>query len=238
MKKFLTILPLTLLFLIPNYTILANNQASTQQEKNTPTNQIGQRYTMVLKYKNAIQPSQGIFEVKPKETFKTELLIKNLSTIPLNFIIYTADEQKTKRGKFSIKMKNDKQEEFGSWAKIEPTKIKLEPDQVKEALLKITAPTNNKKKTYYGGIVIEKAPEKSKQKGVSISTRIALKASITVTPTPYIIPLQAKEYIHPPLWKALLLKYYFYISLALFIGSMFFLKLATKNEKKKHKKKK
>lgn len=172
------------------------------------------QFSFTIANPNQTDPQKFRFELKPGESAQDYGYVKNLSDIDLSINLYGADETTTNEGGFSLKTKDQGQNQVGSWITFEEKNFTLKPQEIKKVKFTINVPPNIALGEYHGGVAAEKTKPDSHNPNITIAVRIGLRVDVKVTPAPQPIPKQYAEKENPVAAQWLL-----WISLTLFLGS-------------------
>ena len=180
-------------------------------------------------YPNTIEPKHFLFEIKPGGSAEDYAVIQNFSSSPSHFSLYGSDPTISNQGTLAYKTHSQTTAE-GTWVQFYQPEIDLAPNGNALVKFKVTIPKDATLGEHKIGITIEKSgPENN---GITIATRVVINAKVTVTMNPKPIPHEQNPDISfnpKPVWQ----KWFFWISLILFIvsaGSLIYVNL---NDKKK-----
>lgn len=172
------------------------------------------QFSFTIANPNRTDPQKFLFELKPGESAQEYGYIKNLSAIDLAINLYGADETTTNEGSFSLKSKDQPQNQVGTWITFEEKNVVLKPQEVKRVKFTLSVPKNTPLGEYHGGVAAEKTKPDSQNPNITIAVRIGLRVDVKVTDTPQPI---AKQYGETE--KTTGAQWLFWISLVLFLGS-------------------
>jgi len=205
-------------------------QATAQTTQEQPTAQEIQKnmgsFTVYPAKPNAVNSSSIIAEIKPGGTYEETVIVENKNDYAATLTTYAVDGTTAKEGGFTVKMKNDIQENIGLWAITDPTEIEVAARQKMEVKITITVPENAAMGEYRGGFVAEATKETSST--IVTTLRVAMPIQVTVTANPQIIPRMAAK-------QNIFQNYYLWASLGIFVLCMAYF-FWTNHKEKKHKK--
>lgn len=171
-------------------------------------------FNFVIANPNTIDPKKFIFEVKPGQTARDSVLVKNSSGVPLKFNLYGADETRSAQGSFAIKTKNEEAKTIGKWITFDEKEFTLAAGETKKVNFTLSVAEGTPEGTYSGGLAAEKTSADTKNPNVIIAVRIGLRVDVKVTSNPQPVPKKYSGIAENPLFQV-----YFLASAALFIGS-------------------
>ncbi len=180
---------------------------------------------------NALDKTILIYEAKPGETIRDEIVVANNSIKTNHYRLYpTAREYSPERGNFFLAF-DDTQELIGKWTSLAETQIDVKPSTSKKIPITIKIPKDTPLDNYWGGIALEMTRPSSTNATLTIATRYIMDIRIKVTDDPKPVPKFVPTKIPPPAPTP-----YFIGSMVLFTICMGYVVYSNRKDKKKQKK--
>lgn len=175
---------------------------------------------------NAIDVYRLIYELRPGDTIKDAVRVKNTGDKAANFEFYATDGYISEKNQllFFTREEIENSPNIALWTTIETPFITLSSGEESIVNFEINIPPDTPYGEYEGGIAMSKT-KPSTYPGILISTRSIQKVDITVTDDPEKIPMANQASIFLP-------TEYFWASVAIFLGSMGYLVYANKRDER------
>ena len=119
-----------------------------------------------------------VYSIKPGDTIKDEVLVKNLSEKALTLSAYAVDQEKTaKKEDFALAAESAPRTNVGKWAMLDKDSVTVAPNSEVKVGLTFTVPAGTADGKYAGGVIVEAMPAKASGSGASasIGARVGLR---------------------------------------------------------------
>ncbi|MBD3327747.1 DUF916 domain-containing protein [Candidatus Peregrinibacteria bacterium] len=181
-------------------------------------------FTVQITNPNIEKPKVYVMEAKPGTQINEQITINNLEAKKNTFILNGADSTESIEGNIAYKPSNSEMTELGAWITV-PSEVTIPAQSSKVIDFSVNIPDNTDYKDIKGAIAITKKVFHNENADIKFNYRIAQPIELKVTDDPQKIEKQFKT--TPTL--------FFWITIAIFLGSIIYLVILQINAKKNKK---
>ena len=98
-----------------------------------------------------------VHRARPGSVIRTEVVVANLGTVPLDLLLYPADAFSTDQGEFGLEPIEAADDGVAGWVSVERSEISLEPDEAEEVRVVIRVPESAEPGDHPGAVVARTA---------------------------------------------------------------------------------